>query len=68
MPSRPSRANQPFRLALPATSANLGPAFDAAALALNFAIKIRASESGNSPSSLRGATRKSVASSKITSF
>jgi len=45
MPSRPSRANPPFRLALPATSANLGPAFDAAALALNFAIKIRASES-----------------------
>ncbi len=30
------------RLALPATSANLGPAFDAAALAMNFYIKIDA--------------------------
>ena len=31
-----------FKLALPATSANLGPAFDAAALAMNFYIKIEA--------------------------
>jgi homoserine kinase len=31
-----------FRLALPATSANLGPAFDAAALAMDFYIKIEA--------------------------
>ena len=31
-----------FRLALPATSANLGPAFDAAALAMDFCIKIEA--------------------------
>ena len=31
-----------FRLALPATSANLGPAFDAAALAMDFYIKIDA--------------------------
>jgi homoserine kinase len=31
-----------IRLALPATSANLGPAFDAAALAMNFYIKIEA--------------------------
>jgi len=31
-----------LRLALPATSANLGPAFDAAALAMNFYIKIDA--------------------------
>ncbi|HTW59690.1 MAG TPA: homoserine kinase [Terriglobales bacterium] len=36
----PKRA--PFRLALPATSANLGPAFDAAALAMDFYIKIEA--------------------------
>ncbi|HET7891064.1 MAG TPA: homoserine kinase [Candidatus Sulfotelmatobacter sp.] len=36
--SRPSR----LRLALPATSANLGPAFDAAALAMDFYIKIDA--------------------------
>lgn len=31
-----------FRLSLPATSANLGPAFDAAALAMDFYIKISA--------------------------
>lgn len=31
-----------FRIALPATSANLGPAFDAAALAMNFYIRIEA--------------------------
>ncbi|HLZ40052.1 MAG TPA: homoserine kinase [Candidatus Sulfotelmatobacter sp.] len=31
-----------FRIALPATSANLGPAFDAAALAMDFYIKIEA--------------------------
>ena len=36
--SRPSR----LRLVLPATSANLGPAFDAAALAMDFYIKIDA--------------------------
>jgi homoserine kinase len=40
MPSKRSRAS--FKLALPATSANLGPAFDAAALAMNFSIKIQA--------------------------
>jgi homoserine kinase len=33
---------KPLRLALPATSANLGPAFDAAALAMDFYIKIDA--------------------------
>jgi len=32
MPSRPISAGRSIRLALPATSANLGPAFDAAAL------------------------------------
>ncbi len=32
-----------FKLALPATSANLGPAFDAAALAMDFYIKMSAS-------------------------
>jgi homoserine kinase len=36
----------PFRIALPATSANLGPAFDAAALALNLYIHISARSSG----------------------
>lgn len=39
--SAPSNRNR-VRLALPATSANLGPAFDAAALAMNFYIKIDA--------------------------
>ncbi len=33
---------KPFTLTLPATSANLGPAFDAAALALNLFLKVRA--------------------------
>lgn len=31
---------KPFRIALPATSANLGPAFDAAALAMDFYIQV----------------------------
>ncbi|HEX6806240.1 MAG TPA: homoserine kinase [Terriglobales bacterium] len=31
-----------FQVSLPATSANLGPAFDAAALALNLALRVRA--------------------------
>ncbi len=35
-----------LRLALPATSANLGPAFDAAALAMDFCIKIDARTAG----------------------
>jgi homoserine kinase len=35
-----------FRLALPATSANLGPAFDAAALAMDFYIRIEARPAG----------------------
>ena len=38
----PSKAKTTLRFALPATSANLGPAFDAAALAMNFYIKIDA--------------------------
>jgi homoserine kinase len=42
MPSRRNKSKRPFRLALPATSANLGPAFDAAALAMDFYIKIEA--------------------------
>ncbi|HVN20481.1 MAG TPA: homoserine kinase [Dongiaceae bacterium] len=35
-----------FRIALPATSANLGPAFDAAAVAMDFFIKIDARPAG----------------------
>ncbi len=42
MPSRPTSLDRSLRLALPATSANLGPAFDAAALALNFHLRLRA--------------------------
>jgi homoserine kinase len=38
------RRSQPFSISLPATSANLGPAFDAAALAFNLFIKVRARE------------------------
>lgn len=40
MSSNTSRSS--FRLSLPGTSANLGPAFDAAALAMDFYIKIEA--------------------------
>jgi homoserine kinase len=43
MPSRNKNSKRSrFRLALPATSANLGPAFDAAALAMDFYIKLDA--------------------------
>jgi homoserine kinase len=43
MPKRKKSARvAPFRISLPATSANLGPAFDAAALALNLYIRITA--------------------------
>jgi homoserine kinase len=41
MPSTNSRKSN-FRVTLPATSANLGPAFDAAALAMDFYIRIEA--------------------------
>src|ERR1700719_288637 len=42
MPSKPAPKLSHLRLALPGTSANLGPAFDAAALAMNFYIKLDA--------------------------
>jgi len=42
MVSRESRRGSAFRLTLPATSANLGPAFDAAALALSLFLKVNA--------------------------
>jgi len=45
MSSKPSRAKRAFHLSLPATSANLGPAFDAAALAMDFYISIDAKPS-----------------------
>src|SRR5215471_15615982 len=42
MPSRPASSDRSLRLALPATSANLGPAFDAAALAMDFYLRLHA--------------------------
>src|SRR5207248_5870194 len=45
MPSKTKSSKRSrLRLALPATSANLGPAFDAAALAMDFYIKIDAAQ------------------------
>jgi homoserine kinase len=38
----PNRSVKPFSLSLPATSANLGPAFDTAALAFGLYLKLRA--------------------------
>jgi homoserine kinase len=40
--TKKNRASSPLELVLPATSANLGPAFDAAALAFNLFLKVRA--------------------------
>src|SRR6202521_1208743 len=37
-----ARSNRPLQLRLPATSANLGPAFDAAAIALDLSLKLAA--------------------------
>ena len=42
MPSAPDPSGMPFRMFFPATSANLGPAFDAAALAFDFGLKVEA--------------------------
>jgi homoserine kinase len=41
-PNRKLKHPSPIQLALPATSANLGPAFDAAALAFSMFLKVRA--------------------------
>ena len=43
-----------FELTLPATSANLGPAFDAAALALNLDLKVRAKAASDFSITARG--------------
>src|SRR5579863_8490693 len=40
-----TKSKNSLRIALPATSANLGPAFDAAALAMDLYIKIQTQES-----------------------
>jgi homoserine kinase len=44
MPARPKKNSsfKPLRISLPATSANLGPAFDAAALAFNLSLDVEA--------------------------
>jgi homoserine kinase len=42
MPTRSSKPSKPLSLSLPATSANLGPAFDTAALAFGLTLKLRA--------------------------
>ncbi|MGA7906406.1 MAG: homoserine kinase [Candidatus Sulfotelmatobacter sp.] len=47
MTKKKAARGRSFRIVLPATSANLGPAFDAAALALKLYIKIKASPSDN---------------------
>jgi len=44
----------PFRMFLPATSANLGPAFDAAALAFDFGLRVEASPAGEFSIEARG--------------
>src|SRR5271169_5108064 len=46
-----------LRLALPATSANLGPAFDAAALAMDFYIKLEARAAKDFSITARGRDR-----------
>src|SRR5579863_2674571 len=47
MPDKKKRRASPFRLTLPATSANLGPAFDAAALAMDLYITVEARPAAN---------------------
>jgi homoserine kinase len=44
---KPARAGMAYRVTLPATSANLGPAFDAAALAFNLHLKVAARPAAN---------------------
>ena len=42
MPDAPGPGSRAFRMFFPATSANLGPAFDAAALAFDFGLRVEA--------------------------
>ena len=55
--TRTKARSRPFQLVLPATSANLGPAFDAAALAMNLFIKIKANPAPDFSISARGRDR-----------
>ena len=52
-----SRSPGPLRLSLPATSANLGPAFDAAALAMDFYLKLEARPAATSSITANGRDR-----------
>jgi len=52
--AKKNRAISPLKLVLPATSANLGPAFDAAALAFGLFLKIRATPADEFSSMARG--------------
>ena len=54
MPSAPDPSGMPFRMFLPATSANLGPAFDAAALAFDFGLKVEATPAAEFSIDARG--------------
>jgi homoserine kinase len=54
---RRTRTPGPLRLALPATSANLGPAFDAAALAMDFHLKLEARPAANFSTKATGRDR-----------
>jgi homoserine kinase len=52
--AKKNRADSPLELVLPATSANLGPAFDAAALAFGLFLKIRATPADEFSITARG--------------
>ena len=52
--AKKNRANSSLELVLPATSANLGPAFDAAALAFELFLKIRATPANEFSITARG--------------
>src|SRR5258708_13402825 len=52
--AKKNRAISPLKLVLPATSANLGPAFDAAALAFGLFLKIRATPADRFSITARG--------------
>lgn len=54
MPSRQVGKHSAFELTLPATSANLGPAFDAAALALSLFLKVSANRAAEFSVTARG--------------
>ncbi|HYA25819.1 MAG TPA: homoserine kinase [Terriglobales bacterium] len=54
MVSGTSKSHRVFRLTLPATSANLGPAFDAAALALSLFLRIKAEAADDFSIAARG--------------